>query len=361
VGIRFRKAIKLLPGVRLNLSLSGVSVTIGPRGANINIGPRGTFLNTGIPGTGLYSRERLFKPQRNVQKNLVTLSGLDVADSLPESVLDQSVNRYTELVQAIERVHWTTRSPKTPPTYSTRPFEQSPPEPPALRSVAVLDRLFGRREQIESDNKALRTAYEHVHREWLREKEKHELDELARRNRYEKGIFTSPVDALHVMQEELQQDQWVFPFTADVKLDDAFAWAYVYIDLPEIDTFPTTRPEIKRGKLAWRPLEEYEQRHLYAQYVHGLVFKVIGAAFSCLQRVPLVIVAAYTQRPLLTPTSRYDAYVISVRVSREQWSFNNVRAVNPISDLMKFDLRRDLADDIALRVITPHDKPKASR
>lgn len=55
----FRKRIKILPGVRLNISKSGISTTIGPRGANVNIGSRGTYMNLGIPGTGLYSRHKI--------------------------------------------------------------------------------------------------------------------------------------------------------------------------------------------------------------------------------------------------------------------------------------------------------------
>lgn len=68
MAIRFRKRIRLLPGVTLNLSKSGVSTTVGPRGASVNIGKRGTYLNTGIPGTGLYSRERLDRPQAGARR-----------------------------------------------------------------------------------------------------------------------------------------------------------------------------------------------------------------------------------------------------------------------------------------------------
>src|SRR2546429_9765988 len=61
--LRFRRSIKLSPGVRLNFSGSGTSLRVGPRGASVSFGRRGTYLNTGIPGTGLYARERLDAPQ----------------------------------------------------------------------------------------------------------------------------------------------------------------------------------------------------------------------------------------------------------------------------------------------------------
>lgn len=63
MAIRFQKRIKILPGVRLNISKSGVSTTIGGRGASVNIGKRGIYGNAGIPGTGLSMRERLDKPR----------------------------------------------------------------------------------------------------------------------------------------------------------------------------------------------------------------------------------------------------------------------------------------------------------
>lgn len=56
---RYRRSVKVLPGVRLNFSKRGVSTTVGVRGASVNFGKRGTYLNTGIPGTGLYNRQRI--------------------------------------------------------------------------------------------------------------------------------------------------------------------------------------------------------------------------------------------------------------------------------------------------------------
>lgn len=62
MALFFRKRIKILPGVTLNLSKSGVSATVGRKGASVSVGKRGTYLNAGLPGTGIYSRTRLDKP-----------------------------------------------------------------------------------------------------------------------------------------------------------------------------------------------------------------------------------------------------------------------------------------------------------
>lgn len=59
MSIRFQRRIKILPGVKLNISKKGISTTIGPRGLSVNTGKRGTYLNTGIPGSGISSRTKL--------------------------------------------------------------------------------------------------------------------------------------------------------------------------------------------------------------------------------------------------------------------------------------------------------------
>jgi hypothetical protein len=59
MGFRFRRRVKLLPGLHLNLSKGGVSLTAGVPGANVNIGRHGVSRTLGAPGTGLHHREQL--------------------------------------------------------------------------------------------------------------------------------------------------------------------------------------------------------------------------------------------------------------------------------------------------------------
>lgn len=59
MGFSYRKRVKLMPGVNINISKKGASVTVGTRGASVNIGKSGIYQNLGIPGTGIYSREKI--------------------------------------------------------------------------------------------------------------------------------------------------------------------------------------------------------------------------------------------------------------------------------------------------------------
>jgi len=51
--MRFRKSVKIIPGVRVNFSKSGVSTSIGGRGATMNVSKRGVRSTLSVPGTGL--------------------------------------------------------------------------------------------------------------------------------------------------------------------------------------------------------------------------------------------------------------------------------------------------------------------
>ena len=60
MAFRFRKRIKIAPGLYANISKSGVTFSAGVRGASVTIGGKGgTYLNAGIPGSGIYTRQKI--------------------------------------------------------------------------------------------------------------------------------------------------------------------------------------------------------------------------------------------------------------------------------------------------------------
>jgi len=50
---RFHRSIRLLPGLRLNISKRGGSVSVGGRGATVNLNKKGVRTTVGLPGSGL--------------------------------------------------------------------------------------------------------------------------------------------------------------------------------------------------------------------------------------------------------------------------------------------------------------------
>jgi hypothetical protein len=82
MSFRFRRSIKLLPGIRLNFGKRGVSTSIGVRGAHVTIGKTGTRTTVGLPGSGL-SYSHLEKPHQTAADGSGQAQIAPVAEPLP--------------------------------------------------------------------------------------------------------------------------------------------------------------------------------------------------------------------------------------------------------------------------------------
>lgn len=96
MAISFRKRVKLIPGVYLNLSQNGISTTIGPRGANINLNKSGgVFLNSGIPGTGIYKRQKIFNNSDSKLPEFKPVNSLDTHIYAERDIVSADVSEIT--------------------------------------------------------------------------------------------------------------------------------------------------------------------------------------------------------------------------------------------------------------------------
>ena len=58
--LRFRKSVKIMPGVRLNFNKNSTSLSFGVPGARMSVNTKGDiYRSVGIPGTGIYDVERI--------------------------------------------------------------------------------------------------------------------------------------------------------------------------------------------------------------------------------------------------------------------------------------------------------------
>ncbi|QWG81933.1 MULTISPECIES: DUF4236 domain-containing protein [Bacillus cereus group] len=69
MGFRFRKSIKVAPGVKINVSTKGVGISAGVKGASVSTGPSGTRITTSLPGTGISYEKRLGKKKNSPQRS----------------------------------------------------------------------------------------------------------------------------------------------------------------------------------------------------------------------------------------------------------------------------------------------------
>ena len=60
MGFRFRKRLRIVPGLWINLSKKGGSLLVGGHGLTADIGKRGVRETLGLPGTGIsYQTKRV--------------------------------------------------------------------------------------------------------------------------------------------------------------------------------------------------------------------------------------------------------------------------------------------------------------
>jgi hypothetical protein len=86
MGLRYRRSIRLAPGLRINLSKTGGSVSVGTRGSTVNLSERGTKATMGLPGSGL-SYSTLLSRSPRAGSALVTAVRVIVGVALVFAVL----------------------------------------------------------------------------------------------------------------------------------------------------------------------------------------------------------------------------------------------------------------------------------
>lgn len=390
MALRFRKSIKLAPGIRWNLSGSGSSWTFGPRGASIGVGKRGTFLNTGIPGTGLASRSRVSAPSRSPRSAPDTTtysmtcgirddgtlyfedaSGSPMSDHLVEvakkqnkeailGLIQRKCDEINEQVEALGRMHHDTSDARVKPRFVAPAYAEPQPSMPQPQALGFLDKIFkSRRQRVEAANRAADARYREAMSDWRKDKAEFERQRAQRQEVVEKLIYEDLGVMEGFLEENLQDITW--PRETDVAFDirDGGASVMLDVDLPEVEDMPTKLAAMPgRGlKLSVKEMTATKVQRLYAEHVHGILFRLIGEVFAALPTVQTVTASGYSQRRDPATAQMRDDYLLSVRVQRPEWEANDfahLTAIDVVSSLARYDLRRDMLKSGMLKAITPH-------
>jgi hypothetical protein len=237
---RFRRSIKIAPGVKLNVGKKSSSISIGKRGASMNFGSRGTHANLGIPGTGLsyrskiadYSQNTHHKALRNADSSqsgktemTVQISLLDdgsivfkdkKGNLLPDELiriaksqnkefildwLQQHCNEKNEEITSLINIHLSTPPPDTEISFISTKFDKEKPNPPekdflAPKPIPPKKQEYGFlaskirliRDNIDKRNIKLQTKYNEQLNKWKLEKEKIETGYENNYREYQKQL-----------------------------------------------------------------------------------------------------------------------------------------------------------------------------
>lgn len=83
MGLRFWRRKQILPGVRLNMSLSGPSLSVGKRGGWFTLGGKGGRATLGLPGTGLHYTKQVSGKKRKRARGSIAREVSRTLDLLP--------------------------------------------------------------------------------------------------------------------------------------------------------------------------------------------------------------------------------------------------------------------------------------
>lgn len=85
MGFRFRKSVKIAPGVRLNIGKKSVGISAGVKGARVSVNSSGRKTTTvGLPGTGLsYSKSEKIGGRKNTTHSASSNNAQPIRPDLP--------------------------------------------------------------------------------------------------------------------------------------------------------------------------------------------------------------------------------------------------------------------------------------
>lgn len=402
MSFRFRKSIKLAPGIRWNISGSGSSWTFGSPGASINVGKHGTYLNAGIPGTGLSFRTRLTKNSTKhtllqpILKSLPEPSPVEItavsmicgiadngslyfhdAEGNPisanieeiakkqneiaiQSLIKRACNEINNKIEALGEIHLTCPNPRIRPHFIASYFTLERPKVPTPKLLKLFDRLFeSRRLKIEKDNLTAYLNFQQANVEWQQEKCQFDKKMVARKKIIEDLIYQDVATMEVFLEERLQCISWPRETSVSFEIMEVGRIIVIDVDLPEIDDMPKQIASVgvRTLKVSFKDLSVARIQQIYSQHVHGVVFRLVGEVYSALPKVQEVVVSGYSQRRSSATGQLSDEYLISVKTNRTAWEeldFDHLTAIDVTESLARYDFRRDQLKSGIFRLITPH-------
>jgi len=108
MGLRFRKSITLLPGVKLNIGKSSVGLSLGGKYGGVSLNSKtGAHARASLPGTGLsYSTKIGGKSKKSNAKQKEIQKKLKESEHLEEAKRNELlVEEYENYIDTIRRVH----------------------------------------------------------------------------------------------------------------------------------------------------------------------------------------------------------------------------------------------------------------
>lgn len=391
MALRFRRSVKIAPGLRLNVGKRGVSVSAGVRGARLTVGSSGVYGSAGIPGSGLSMRGKLSGRGQPTRAQSSTAESLQVTLSLRQDgkveilgpdgnplprrlvgVLREQQGEFIQQwleercrevdggIESLLSIHLRTPAPGEERKFRREPFELAGPERPKARPPGLLGQIFAsRRQRIERENAEAQSAWREALSAWEGPKTQHQRRQDERARRFEAARTGRDAEAMHDhLEEVLATIQWPRETLISYQVDESRTPVFLDVDLPEIEDMPDKQARVAaRGlRINIRDRSETQRRKDYMRHIHAVGFRLMGEVLAALPTVQEVVLSGFSQWPDRATGRIEDQYLLSVRAARSQWEridFHNLQAVDVVEAIGSFDLRRRMTKTGIFKPIEP--------
>lgn len=390
MGIRFRRSLRLAPGLHLNLSKSGVSLSAGPRGATASVGRRGVHGNVGIPGTGFYARQKLSSgisrtpSQPAISAGSVKIALMDdggvafldtndqplpprhrkmVIQQMGESLfqwLQQQCDLWNKGMDQILNLHLEAPSPAASPSFKSELFPVPEPVLPPSEGQGIIGMVSSkRRDSVAQRNAEREQQFEKIRAAWLAQKAQHQAEQEERRMTFDQAQRGDISSMEKILANHLRSIAWPRETQVSFEVGSDDRSVYLDVDLPEIEDLPTQQARIAKSglKILVKDRSETQRRKEYMQHIHAIGFRLAGEVFHLLPIVNLLVLSGYSQRTEKTTGHTRDDYLYSVRINRSQWkaiNFDELQGVDVVECFGAMEIRRDMTKTGLFKPIEPY-------
>ncbi|MCK4621671.1 MAG: DUF4236 domain-containing protein [Desulfuromonadales bacterium] len=396
MALRFRRSVKIAPGIRMNLGKRGVSLSAGVRGASVTYGRGGLYGNAGLPGSGLSYRGKIAggsasRARSAGQRQTPTVDtsvGVKLSlqddgtveildeDGLPlpakhlkllkeqkrdfiREWLSEQCDNWNQGIDSILNLHLATPPADLQIAYELVAFDIAQPRKPQPKSAGFWGKIFKSKQQkVDRENQAAEQKFKGEFMAWRGSKAEYESKELERRELIEKRRFQAPDGMQDFLSAVFSDIEWSRETLVSFEVSDSGKFVCLDIDLPEIEDMPTEQATVAaRGfKLNIKARSDTQRRKEYMKHIHAILFRLIGEAFVALPTVETVMASGFSQRPHKQTGQINDEYLLSLKVSRTQWNqinFSNLEVLDLPECFEMFEHRRKMTKTGVFTAIEP--------
>lgn len=341
MGIRFRKSIKIAPGVRANFGTKSAGLSFGTRGMRYSVNSSGRRTATvGIPGTGLsYSTSSYGKSRSKTYADRQAFKELERQQKALEA--EQEVAKYNNYIESIQSIHkecddqinWDHINNCAPPFDLN---SKGPAELKALEQInnykpGIFAKIFkslekSQRSKLE-DN--LYTAMEADRDSFESWKNLNELSSMVLRGDLEGYLMV--IDQMDPLDDLLEFGSG-FEFGAVDK--DTLV---VNFDVKMDSVVPTESKSLTQtGRLSSKKIGKTAYYELAQDYVCSCAIRIARDMFALL---PLTTVIVNAQDTVLDTSNGYHEVktILSVKFDKDTVNSLNMDSIDPSDSLQNFE------------------------